>query len=155
MDSEQLKQKGFSRWFPFTDHNVGRAPKQPGVYLFRKAKGIQFGRLQGKSDILYIGSTEAKGGLKQRLRQYLHPGPTQWTNIRISKLSKKHEMEVAWHPCNEPGNFEHQLLQQYFKEHDELPPLNHAGKRLLKKVFSETVRETNHFSATKFSGTDA
>jgi len=135
MNSEQLKQKGFFSWFPFTDHGVGKAPKQSGVYALRKARGALFGRLRGESDILYIGSTEARGGLKQRLRQYLHPGPTQWTNLRIYQLAKKHEIEVGWYSCNEPGNVEHQLLQQYLQEHDELPPLNHAGKRLL-EIFS-------------------
>ena len=95
MDSTQLSlaRTEFSRWYPFNEKAVKNAPKQRGVYVFRKAGGKHFGRLQGQSDVMYIGSTEAKGGLKQRLGQYLHPGPTQWTNKRIKKISKKHQME--------------------------------------------------------------
>ena len=139
MNSKQLRQKGFSQWFPFTGHGVGKVPRQSGVYVLRKAQGVLFGRLRGESDILYIGSTQARGGLKQRLRQYLHPGPTQWTNLRIHELAKKCEMEVGWCQCDEPRNIEHQLLQQYLQEHDELPPLNHAGKRLLEIFLSAKV----------------
>jgi len=141
MDSTELKdiRKDFSEWILLNEKCVKKTPKQPGAYVIRKGGGQRFGRLRGKSDILYIGSTEAKGGLRQRLRQYLHPGPTQWTNRRINKLLIKYKMEVAWCTCNEPGNLEHQLLRRYLKEHDELPPLNHATKRLLKKVFKETV----------------
>ena len=151
MDSTQLIlfSKGFSDWSPFNEKGVKNAPEQHGVYILRKAGGQRFGRLQGQSDILYIGSTMAARGLKQRLQQYLHPGPTQWTNKRINELSKKHEMEVAWCPCNEPENLEHQLLQQYLKEHDELPPLNHAGKRLLKKVLTEELHLADRCTPTK------
>jgi excinuclease UvrABC nuclease subunit len=149
MNSSQLTQKGFSEWIPFTEENVEKAPRKPGVYILRKAHGLVFGRLRGKSDILYIGSTEAQSGLKHRLKQYFHPGPTQWTNKRINKLLEKYEMEIAWCPCDEPSNLEHQLLTQYLEEHDELPPLNHATKRLLKKIFTETLHFTASISLKK------
>lgn len=139
MDSKQLKQRGFIGWFPFNENVIANAPGQLGVYVLRRAYGKRFGRLRGKSDILYIGSTEAEKGLRQRLRQYLHPGPTQWTNKRINELLKKYKTEVAWCTCEEPDNSEHDLLVQYMTEHDELPPLNHATKRLLKKVLKEEL----------------
>ena len=151
MDSTQLSlgRTGFSRWYLFNEKVVQNAPKQRGVYVFRKAGSKRFGRLQGQSDVMYIGSTEAKGGLKQRLGQYLHPGPTQWTNKRIKKISKKHQMEIAWCPCDEPGNLEHQLLQKYLKEHDELPPLNHAGKKILKKFLEEELHTIDRCTSTR------
>ncbi len=145
MNSTQLKniRKNFSEWHPFNEQYLKKAPERHGIYVIRKSEGQCFGRLRGKSDILYIGSTEAKGGLRQRLRQYLHPGPTQWTNKRINKLLIKYKMEVAWCTCNESGNLEHQLLREYLTEHDELPPLNHATKRLLRKVLKETLQLTD------------
>ena len=110
------------------------APKQSGIYIFRMARGECFRRLKGESDVLYIGSAEGKRGLRERLQQYLRPGPTQWTNKRIHEMAKKYDMEIAWYLCGEASNLELQLLRRYFEDHDELPPLNHASKKLLKKA---------------------
>jgi hypothetical protein len=74
------------------------------------------GRLSGGSDILYIGASENKEGLKRRLQQYFNPGPTQRTNRRIKELSAKYDMEVAWHVCNSPENCERELLKRYLKD---------------------------------------
>ncbi len=48
-------------------------------------------------------------------------------------MAKKYDMEINWCLCREASNLEHQLFQRYFEDHDELPPLNYAGKQLLKK----------------------
>jgi len=114
------------------------------------ARGRHFGRLHGESDILYIGSTEAKRGLRQRLRQYLYPGPTQWTNKRVNELAKKYEMEVAWYPCDEASDLEHQLLRRYLEQHDELPPLNHASRKKLKKALLKTIRVSDEVTPESF-----
>ena len=152
MDSSELSLllKGISDWRPFTEYTIRQAPTQPGVYVIRMTGGQRFGRLRGESDILYIGSTEAKRGLRQRLRQYLHPGPTQWTNKRVNQLAKKYEMEVAWYPCDEAGNLEHQLLRRYLEQHDELPPLNHASRKKLKKALLETIRVDDEVVSESF-----
>ena len=141
MDSGQVSQicKGISEWHPFNEESVKSAPKQSGIYIFRMAQSKCFGRLKGKSDILYIGSTEGEHGLRERLQQYLRPGPTQWTNKRIHEMAKKYDMEIAWCLCGEASNLEHQLLHRYIEDHDELPPLNHASKVLLKKLLTDTV----------------
>ena len=138
MNSSNLKKffNEFSDWYPLAHP---RAPPQKGAYIIRKAGGKAFGRLRGKSDILYIGKSEGKGGLKRRLSFYLRPGKTQWTSRRIHEMSKKYEMEIAWCPSSEPKNLEHKLLNKYLLDHDELPPLNHAGSKTLKKVLSETI----------------
>jgi len=140
MDSRQLSKtyKGLSEWQPFNEESVKSALKQYGTYILRMAQGKCFGRLKGESDILYIGSTEeGKRGLRGRLQQYLRPGPTQLTNKRIDEMAKKYDMEIAWCLCREgreASNLEFKLLHQYLDDHDELPPLNHAGKRLQKKL---------------------
>jgi len=140
MDSGQLKEKGFSSWFLLDKNSIANVPAYPGVYILRRGQGVFFGRLSGQSDILYIGSTEANQGLKQRLRQYIFPGPTQWTNKRINEMLSKYRIEVAWLRCEEPGNLEHALLKWYVNEHDELPPLNHATRRLLRKVVEDKIK---------------
>jgi hypothetical protein len=86
------------------------APREKGVYVIRQTAGKPFGRLQGESDLLYIGIAESEGGLRQRLLQYFHPGPTQWTNRRINNYLGKYQMEVAWCICLEPINLEHDLF---------------------------------------------
>ena len=141
MDSRQVSQicKGVSEWRPFNEESMKSAPKQCGIYIFRMAQGKRLERLKGESDIFYIGSTEGKHGLRGRLQQYLRPGRTQWTNKRIREMAKKYDMEIAWCLCGEASNLEHQLLQRYFEDHDELPPLNHASKMLLKKLLTGTV----------------
>ncbi len=141
MDSRQVSQlcKGVSEWHPFNEETVKSAPKRSGTYIFRVTQSKCFGRLKGESDILYIGSTEGEHGLRERLQQYLHPGHTQWTNKRIHAMAEKYDMEIAWYLCGEASNLELQLLHRYFEDHDELPPLNHASKKLLKKALEDTV----------------
>jgi hypothetical protein len=151
MDSTQLRsfRRGFSDWHPFDKRSIKSAPQQIGVYIIRKAEGQCFGRLRGESDILYIGSTKSEGGLKKRLQHYFHPGPTQWTNRRINELANKYRMEVAWCPCSEPRNLEHELLKRYLKEHDELPPFNHAGIRRLYKSVTDAIRLSDSVTVIK------
>lgn len=142
MDSKQVSQicKGISGWHPFNKETVKSAPGQHGIYIFRMAQSKRFGRLKGESDILYIGSTKGSRGLRGRLQQYFSPGHGQFTNIRIHSMAKKYNMEIAWCPYAEAGNLELQLLRRYFEDHDELPPLNHADRRLLEKALTETLK---------------
>jgi hypothetical protein len=133
MNSDELCQKlmEFSNWLPFDKKRVMTAPRAEGTYVIRQAAKKSFGRLLGQSDILYIGSTTSKNGLRQRLMQYFREEP-QWTNRRINEFTKKYQMEVAWCLCRPPTNartLEDNLLSQYLSEHDELPPLNHNGIR--------------------------
>ena len=140
MDSMQLSQSGkeFSNWYTFGVQTLEVAPKQIGVYVMRKAGGQCFGRLKGESDILYIGKTTRKhGGLKHRFRSYLYGTPTTGTDKRIHDFAKKTTIEVAWCLCDEPEHFEYDLLWRYYREHDELPPLNYSTKRLLNKSFRD------------------
>lgn len=128
MDSASIGHLGFSVWHPFqlTDKEsiLKMATTDMGVYVIRR-KGDRFGRLRGRSDILYIGKTEARKGMNARIGAYFNPGPTQWTNQRINLFLKRREpMEISFVIMRSPGRLESQLLAQYLAEHDELPPLN-------------------------------
>lgn len=118
----------FSEWYPFDKEGIANAPQQKGVYVIRKANGQLFDRIRGKSDILYIGSTEGKGGLKKRLQGYFQHS-AKGTNLRVQEIAAKYKMEIAWCVCDKPYNFETNLNQQYQKDHDQLPPLNRQGRR--------------------------
>lgn len=132
MKSTQLSDSTmrFSQWYPFDKEGIASAPQQKGVYVIRKAKGQLLDRIRGKSDILYIGSTEGKRGLKKRLQGYFQHS-AKGTNLRVQKIAAKYELEIAWCVCDKPYNSETTLNQQYQKDHDQLPPLNRQGKRLM------------------------
>lgn len=100
-------------------------PASPGVYVI--ARSSEVGRLRGASDILYIGMTKASGGLRQRIRQYFHPGPTQTTNLRINRLLHESSDLVLGVRSLSPGEAsaeEDGLLARFEREHGELPSHN-------------------------------
>jgi len=130
MNSSNLRQQGFTVWYPFCPSMekrlIASLPSTPGVYVIRSKK--LFGRLQGASDIAYIGRAANSNGLKGRIRQYFHPGPTQSTNKRIlSLITENSDFELGFNRClavAETGLLEDRLLAGYYREHCELPPLN-------------------------------
>lgn len=132
MDSQDPCIKAhFPSWFLLNELRRDEIPKLPRTYILRLAGAKSFGRLNGVSDILYIGSTDST--LRQRIYQMKHLGPTQWTNKRILQLLKRCQIEIA--RCCRPlqhlslGEFEKRLLEDCQQDHDELPPLNGAVKR--------------------------
>lgn len=157
MDSSGLGslKKELENWYPFEKQSIEKAPRKKGIYVIRLATFKPIGRLRGESDILYIGSTTSEGGLRQRLMQYFHPGPTQWTNQRLYGFLKKYHMEITWCPCEEPTNLEHDLLRQYLSEHDELPPFNHADIRRLYESVADHIGLSDSVTVIKTKGTQA
>jgi hypothetical protein len=136
MLSKDLGQE-FSPWADLADEALHQVPQDPGVYVLRLKAGTMFGRLKGLSDIIYIGKTERK--LRNRIRGYLHPGRTQWTNIRVNKLLGRYSLEFSWSRDRNPKAREHGLLRRYLSEHDELPPLNHADVKTLAEWGADTI----------------
>lgn len=97
MDSTQLRKivSGLSDWFAFDQEVLRKIPAEKGAYVIRLVDGRKIGRLNGESDILYVGSNKSNGGLTQRFSHYFHPRPTQWTNRRVYDLSKRYSIEIA------------------------------------------------------------
>lgn len=130
MDSSSIVRYGFNQWHSFSLGNrhllLRLAGNSLGAYVIRH-KGGQFGRLRGNSDILYIGKSTGQNGMRARINSYFNPGPTQWTNQRIhSFLQREVPMEISFVITENPRQLESQLLQQYVKDHDELPPFNRS-----------------------------
>jgi excinuclease UvrABC nuclease subunit len=130
MRSSELAGYGFRTWLAFNRKSeptlMLAVPSRPGAYVIRCCK--DYSRKVGRSDILYFGSATNQQGLKHRLRQYFHPGPTQRTNLRILALvgdSSDYEVSVSQTDSAPEAKFlEARLLEQYESEHGELPPEN-------------------------------
>jgi len=43
------------------------------------------------------------------------------------------------------------LLRRYLEQHDELPPLNHASRKRLKKTLAETIKVSDEGIPEGFS----
>lgn len=80
----------------------------------------------GSSNIVHIGSaTNNFGGLRMRIRQYLHPGHLQRTNLRILDFIIRHgHVGLAWMsiPDSETAlRLERTLLYDFRMEHGAEP----------------------------------
>ena len=97
MDSHTLRIKNpdLTAWAKFTDENTKSVPKSNGVYIFRLSNDLNFGRLCGTSDLLYIGRAAQHNGLFRRIRDRLNPKKSL-TSKRINELSQKYTIEFAY-----------------------------------------------------------
>lgn len=133
MDSNQLVKFSFNTWYPFNKTSIYNAPRKTGTYVIRIKNGKPFGRLKGCSDIIYIGKTEEKKGVYNRLLAYFRkPGRTNLTNIRIIELAKRYEFEVSWVISEKPSDLEMRLFNKYEEDHDELPPANRTSRNVIR-----------------------
>ena len=101
-----------------------------GVYAFRLMKA--FGRLNGKSSILYIGKAEQnpernkRPGIWHRLKNYRQNN--KGASERLKEIEAHFEgrqfIEYAYEISGNPRDTEKSLLESYYKMHLEYPPLN-------------------------------
>lgn len=126
------------------------APEGPGVYFLRLKSGKTFPRINGETDIVYIGSSK---NLKRRFNQYCNPGSTQWTNRKVKRFVKEygHDSEFFWKKTSSDRIKieEHNLLRRFEQEHHEKPPLNGADSRNLKLEFKEDLHIVDNGIITK------
>jgi excinuclease UvrABC nuclease subunit len=129
MRSADLATDGFGGWSRFNlqeERNLSRTlPASYGVYAIRNRNDYQ--RLRGQSDIYYIGCATNAKGLRNRINQMFHPGPTQSTNKRILKeLNKTSTLEISYFETSTAmaRMLEAALLERYESDHGELPPGN-------------------------------
>jgi len=103
---------------------------RPAIYMLVLSRG--FGRLRGKSSILYIGCTGMLGGASDRcrLRTYKYPNGRHASEInrRARQLLRSGRL-IRFHWAfakskDEALKTEAALLSQYHKLHLELPPFN-------------------------------
>lgn len=119
MNSKDLPKGKFKEWLQFclkSEQSImNKLPSETGVYVVRSSK--PFGRFIGDPDIVYIGSAKNRGGLKTRVKQFFHPGPTQTTNLRVQKLiERRSDLHLGFTVDERPRNLENDLLSLVTKK---------------------------------------
>lgn len=130
MDSSSLQALGIGFWREFSFSNeqelIEHLPALPGVYVVLLPSA--HGRRRGASDIAYIGKATNQQGLRGRIRQYFHPGPTQRTNIAMNqRLRSSLPLRlgcIAVPSAKDATRVESELLLKFEAQHGELPPFN-------------------------------
>jgi hypothetical protein len=119
-----------SQSWPTVLTNRTGVPATPAVYILSQAQ--EFGRLRGRSRLLYIGSTGQLGGNSQscRLRIYCYPN-----GRHALEMKRRTELAIAtgavlslsWKRLESSPAAKAEesiLLNRYLQEHHELPPFN-------------------------------
>jgi len=123
----------FSQWTDWTGDTIASAPNAPGVYAFRIAGGNLLRRLQGESDLIYIGGTrrgrKRAGTIQRRLENHLRiRSDEKDAGFRLARVQKEvGPLQVARKAVDSHVTSwfsEGELLNRYVKDHIELPPLN-------------------------------
>jgi hypothetical protein len=131
MDSTTLKALGISCLANFTNvaerELLAALPTSPGVYAVLLAQPEQ--RKRGASDIAYIGRAGNQNGLRGRVRQYFHPGPTQSTNLSMRQriFAPGCSLRIGYLATDTVSmarRLESDLLLRFEQDHAELPPYN-------------------------------
>ncbi len=127
MDSASLQDRGVGSWVAFNCTSerevLAGLPTLPGAYIMLLGEYEQ--RRRGTSDIAYIGMATNRNGLRGRVRQYFHPGPTQSTNIAMNQRLSAAGCPlrigfVAAASVAAARRMESDLLLQFESEHYEL-----------------------------------
>jgi hypothetical protein len=145
MTSKDLQ--GFSAWVSFSRRGIEGAHNKAGAYVIRTCAGKLFGRLNGSSDIVYIGRASQ---LRRRLKQHLNP---RYDERDIASILKRIQsdfgpLDVSWKESGDTAKAkleETKLLEKYLSDHIELPPLNRQEtgwrSRVVLRLFNEAKPE--------------
>jgi len=125
MNSQDLERYGFKEWVPFNELPRTGMRHEGGVYILRL--DTSFGRLNGVSDIVYVGSTT---DFSSRFMKNYSGGTGGLTTQRIHDylVRKGYAVRVSasW-VATEDFQIERNLLKRYEEELHELPPWNRQG----------------------------
>jgi len=124
MDSKSLEKYGFKDWHLLNKLAISEVLyKQEGVYVIKSKISLQ--RRVGKSDILYIGSSD---NLVRRIFGNYLGGVGGGTTQRIHKLLFEEgyleKTDIGWALTKEFRKLEKDLKMEFEREHRELPPWN-------------------------------
>ena len=103
---------------------VKETHQKAGVYTISSKK--EFGRVKGKSNIIYIGSSN---NVRKRLLKLINVKKKHTANKRIEQL-KEHGISLFFgvEYSSKYKDLEHNKIETYVRKHLETPPLNHAFK---------------------------
>ncbi|MFH0972827.1 MAG: hypothetical protein V1768_02430 [Patescibacteria group bacterium] len=113
---------------------IKKVPNESGVYIIFANREIQ--RLKGKSNIIYIGKSEA---LRDRLKDlfmyllpygaydYFRPHTARTAMMKILKETNL-KLTISYIKKSNPREFESRLIVKYCNSHIEPPPLNNQRR---------------------------
>ncbi|HHX44533.1 MAG TPA: hypothetical protein GX714_11185 [Chloroflexi bacterium] len=121
MAANDLTDYAFGEWLPFTEENeralLDALPRSTGVVAIRRTFE---GDREPEMVCVAVGANHS-GGVQMRVRQMLHPGRTQSTNLRIrAALEQEDDLELAWAlRANEAAckELRAKLVNQYEREY--------------------------------------
>jgi hypothetical protein len=131
MNADDLVTHGFGNWEPFSAtverDLLLRIPTTYGVYVVVLPVAQSLRR--GCSDVGYIGRAVYQTGLRGRVRQYFHPGPTQSTNRAMRERLDDVTLQLrigckATTTESAARRLESDLLLEFESQHGQLPPFN-------------------------------
>ena len=128
-----------SAWEPWARGALARAPETPGVYIFRLS--TSFGRMQGSSDIVYVGL--AKKNLRKRLELHRRTAIGLFAKV----YGEGGTLQVAWKSCREQSEamvLECRFLLKHRRDHIELPPLNRQQPFKVLEQYFRAVSQLGH-----------
>jgi hypothetical protein len=112
--------KAFSDWMRWNERNALGQLEYPGVYVLALCnRDISTTRFSWRKEVVYIGMTNAKGGLKSRLQQFDntikggdgHGGAhrVRFKHPNYARLARRLYVSVCPHECdvesNHPSDF--------------------------------------------------
>ena len=119
----------WSEWYDFNSPPIV-VPDCPGVYEIQT--DFEFGRLRGKSTVVYIGS--AAKSLRKRLIDQRCGEPSRYLSGAEKLLCESgHSLEFCYAASSDATvarQIEAQELMRYEEEHWELPPGNSKKPRI-------------------------
>ena len=118
---------GWSEWYPLSHPFLRNIPDVPGVYEVRT--DYEFGRLNGVSCVVYIGSAARRGkpSLRKRLGGRITDPKNNLSGAEKLLQEAEHNLEFRFATAidgNTEEYMEVQRLVHYERQHWELPPGN-------------------------------
>lgn len=131
MKYSDLTSRGFGALVSFTASAektvLTSLPALLGVYVVVLPQCAACQR--GESDIAYIGKSTNANGIRGRVRQYYHPGPTQSTNITMNArlLEQGCSLRLGFITASSKAvtqRLESDLLPEFESQHNQFPLFN-------------------------------
>jgi len=115
----------WSQWYPLSQQSLANVPDVPGIYEIRT--DYEFGRLNGVSRVVYIGSAARRGkpSLRKRLGGRIANPEGNLSGAEKLLVRAGHALEFRFATAKDgetARQMEIQMLTNYIEKHWEPPP---------------------------------
>lgn len=131
-EARELVSRKWTSWRRLEISMIDSLPKEYGVYIIRSKREIA--RLKGISDILYVGEGLLNGRLGKVFNFKLDYRSWPYESGEICRIEKELQipMEFSYLIISDKDacqTNETKILDEYERQHIELPPVNHSRGR--------------------------